>query len=104
MIRIHSIRIATLSFAAMSAMTIATAFFPAGSAMAAGGPALSSGEPRVAQLCTGTGENHKCLYCVHYDGGKDCFWVKVPEKPNADIETASDDLAAAPDTSETRGR
>ncbi len=35
------------------------------------------------QTCTGKGKDRKCLYCVIYEGGKDCFWVKVPEKPKS---------------------
>jgi hypothetical protein len=54
-----------------------------GNAPARGGHNTFLGGPipdATRQTCTGSGADHKCLYCVTTDGAKSCGWVKVPEK------------------------
>lgn len=96
--RFQLIRTTALGLAISAGIMIAGVSMPAQAAFAGSGPALSSGDPGTAQLCTGSGADHKCLYCVYYDGGKDCFWLKAPEKPKPAGEGRPGDLAATGDS------
>jgi hypothetical protein len=67
---------------------------PTGNAPARGehGTFLGGPAPDAARrTCTGSGAEHKCLYCVTTDGAKSCGWVKVPER-----EGSSSGATAAP--------
>ena len=84
---IHRIALTT----AAAAIALAGVAVMPGQASAA---TLSAPAHHVERTCTGSGENHKCLYCIYADGIKDCFWVKVPEKtsgsrPAGDLTSAS---------------
>lgn len=87
----HRITLAT-TVAAIGFASLAVAPGPAAAAE------FSAPGRVVEQKCVGSGESHKCLYCVYGDGIKDCFWVKVPEKPKSSRPAGS---LVAPDGGST---